>query len=180
MAGDVRTHMLRRFLSSAVLALWIVCSSSALAQEIDPIDMKRLAEPALKESEAILVRGLSGHYDVTQLKVLKIERIQLNRDYPLVRAMVQFAARRNATRSSSFNEDIFRPGHPMCQGWLFLHCGVPVGHVFEGQLELMLALDRTNSWFALAPRWRSRSSYALDGYLVLDGREKEGYVLFPK
>jgi hypothetical protein len=28
--------------------------------------------------------------------------------------------------------------------------------------------------------WRSRIPYSLEGYLLLEGRDNEGYVLFPK
>ena len=60
------------------------------------------------------------------------------------------------------------------------HCGVPVGHVFDGRLQLLLAVDRAGSWRAVSPHWRSRREYPLQGYLLLEGRDKEGYVLFPK
>ena len=46
--------------------------------------------------------------------------------------------------------------------------------------EVLLAIDRDGSWRAVSPHWRSRREYALQGYLLLEGREMEGYVLFPK
>ena len=76
--------------------------------------------------------------------------------------------------------DMFEPGNAMCQGWLYLHCGVPIGHVFEGKLEVLLAVDRNGTWRAVSPRWRSRRLYSLHGYLLLEGRGEDGYVLFPR
>jgi hypothetical protein len=32
----------------------------------------------------------------------------------------------------------------------------------------------------VATHWRSRREYPPQGYLLLEGREAEGYVLFPK
>jgi hypothetical protein len=68
----------------------------------------------------------------------------------------------------------------MCQDWLYLHCGVSVGHMFEGKLQLLIAVDRDRSWRVVSPHWRSRRQYPLHGYLLLDGRQLEGYVRFPK
>ena len=75
---------------------------------------------------------------------------------------------------------MFESGNVMCQGWLYLHCGVPIGHVFEGKLEVLLAIDGNGTWRAVSPHWRSRRLYSLHGYLLLEGREEEGYVLFPR
>jgi hypothetical protein len=132
----------------------------------------------------IISRELFGHYDLTSLSVVKLEglqaRVSLGHDYGLVRVALRFAATRNATKHPSLNPGMFDPGSAMCQGWLYLHCGVPIGHVFEGTLDVLLAIDRDGSWRAVSPHWRSRREYPLQGYLVLEGREKEGYVLFPK
>jgi hypothetical protein len=129
-------------------------------------------------------RELWGHYDIINLAVLKIEdlrgRISLGHGYGLVKVTLTFSAKRNTTKHPNLNRDMFEPGNAMCQGWLYLHCGVPVGHVFDGKLEVLLAVDRNGSWRAVSPSWRSRSEYSLHGYLLLEGREKEGYVLFPK
>jgi hypothetical protein len=129
-------------------------------------------------------RELFGHYDITNLVVLRIgapqDRIHRARDYGLVTVTLGFSTKRNATRHPSLNADMFVPGSAMCQGWLYLHCGVAVGHVFDGHLQVLLAVDRDGSWRAVSPHWRSRREYALQGYLLLEGREKEGYVLFPK
>jgi hypothetical protein len=108
------------------------------------------------------------------------DRIQLRHDYGLVTVTLTFATRRNTTKHPNLNRDMFEPGNATCQGWLYLHCGVPVGHVFDGTLRLLLAVDREGSWRAVSPHWRSRREYSLHGYLLLEGREKEGYVLFPK
>jgi len=64
-------------------------------------------------------------------------------------------------------------------GWLHLHCGVPAGHVFEGKLEVLLTVDRDGSWRVVSPHWRSRRRYSLDGYLLLEGREKKGTWCLP-
>jgi hypothetical protein len=163
------------------LSFWAVCCASALAD--DDTDMN-IAESALRETRDIISRELFGHYDLTSLSVVKLEglqaRVSLGHDYGLVRVALRFAATRNATKHPSLNPGMFDPGSAMCQGWLYLHCGVPIGHVFEGTLDVLLAIDRDGSWRAVSPHWRSRREYPLQGYLVLEGREKEGYVLFPK
>jgi len=165
----------------ACLSLWAVCCVSALADEGAD---KKITESALRENRDIIVRELFGHYDLTHLAVLKIEdlrgRVSLEHDYGLVKVTLEFSAKRNTTKHPTLNPKMFEPGHAMCQGWLYLHCGVPAWHVFEGKLELLLAVDRDGAWKAVSPHWRSRRPYPLHGYLVLEGREQEGYVLFPK
>ncbi len=163
------------------LTFCTLCCSSALAD--DNTD-KRIAESALGETRDIMSRELFGHYDITNLAVLKIEplqgRIPLGHDYGLVTVRLAFSTKRNATKHPNLNPDMFEPGNAMCQGWLYLHCGVAVGHVFDGSLQLLLAVDRDGSWRSVSPHWRSRREYPLHGYLLLEGREKEGYVLFRK
>ena len=51
--------------------------------------------------------------------------------------------------------------------------------MFAGTLEIVLGVDRTGTWRVVSPHWRSRPQYPLEGYLLLDGRAKEGYVLPP-
>jgi hypothetical protein len=163
------------------LSFWAVCSTSALADENTD---RKITESALRETRDIVSRELFGHYDLTNLAVLKIAdlqgRVSLGYDYGLVKVTLGFSAKRNTTKHPTLNPNMFEPGNAMCQGWLYLHCGVPIGHVFEGKLELLLAVDRDGSWRAVSPHWRSIMEYALHGYLLLEGREKEGYVLFPK
>jgi hypothetical protein len=92
----------------------------------------------LRETREIISRELFGHYDITNLAVLKIEplqdRIRLGHDYGLVTVTLTFATKRNTTKHPNLNPDMFEPGNAMCQGWLYLHCGVSVGHVFDGNL----------------------------------------------
>lgn len=137
---------------------------------------------AERTAREILSRDLFGHYDVTHLSVLGIEglrkRLADEPDYGLVKVVLEFSATRNATRNSSLNPNLYEPGQ--CWGWLYLHCGVPIGHVFEGKLQILLAADPNGEWRVVSPKWRSRQQYSLDGYLVLDGRKKEGYVLPPE
>jgi hypothetical protein len=172
--------MLRQILV-VFASVWTVCCASALADERAD---RTVAESALGETRDVISRELFGHYDLTQLAVLKVEdaqgRASLGHDYGLVKVTLEFSAKRNATKHPSLNPDMFEPGSAMCQGWLYLHCGVPPGHVFEGKLELLLAVDRDGSWRAVSPHWRSRRQYPLHGYLLLEGREKEEYVLFPQ
>jgi hypothetical protein len=158
-----------------------VCCTWVLADEDTD---KKISETALRETRDVISRELFGHYDLTRLAVLKVEDLQgrgfLGHDYGLVKVTLEFSARRNATRHPTLNPSMFEPGSAMCQGWLYLHCGVPLGHVFAGKVGLLLAVDRDGSWRAVSPHWRSRTQYPLHGYLLLEGREKEGYVLFPK
>jgi hypothetical protein len=94
-----------------------------------------------------------------------------------MRAVVRFVASRNTTRSPSLSPKVFESGQ--CRDWLYLHCAVPTGHVFEGTVEVLLAVDQEGAWRPVSPTWRSRRQYPLDGFLLLDGRAKEGYVLPP-
>jgi hypothetical protein len=75
--------MLRHF-SILFLSLYIVHCSCAFAD--DNAD-KQIIASALRETRDIISRELFGHYDITNLVVLKIEalqdRIQLGRDYGL-------------------------------------------------------------------------------------------------
>jgi hypothetical protein len=162
-----------------LILLCTACSSSALADESTD---QKISQSALAETREIMASELFGHYDITTLRVLKVEdlrgRLSSERDYGVMSVTLAFSATRNATRSASLNPDVFEPGK--CWGWLYLHCGVPPGHVFEGKLEVLLTVDRDGSWRVVSPHWRSRRRYSLDGYLLLEGREKEGYVVFPK
>jgi hypothetical protein len=162
-------------------AAWALSGLVALAD--DDADRK-IAESALPEARAILAQELLGHYDLVRLTVERIEELPerraLGHDYGLARVTLAFSTRRNATRHPGLNPSMFEPGSAMCQRGLYLHCGVPVGHVFEGRMELVLALDGQGSWRAVSPHWRSRRQYPLDGHLLLNGREPDGYVGFPQ
>jgi hypothetical protein len=159
----------------------MACCSGARA---DDYTHRQLAESALREGQEIIASELLGHYDIASLVVEKIEPLQSRahfaHDYGLATVTLAFSTKRNATRHPNLNPAMFEPGSPMCRDWLYLHCGVPAGYVFEGHLELLLSADRTGAWRAVSPHWRSRREYPLHGYLLLDGREREGYVVFPK
>ena len=178
----MQTEWRARLRRGAAAFLWVCAAycSSALADE--PTD-RRITESALREARDILSRELFGHYDVTDLEVLKVEtfgdRMHRERDYGLVTVTLRFSTTRNATKHPGLNAVMFEPGNAMCQGWLYLHCGVAAGHVFDGRLNVLLAVDRDGSWRAVSPDWRSRREYPLQGYLLLEGRPKEGYVVFP-
>src|SRR5574341_2040185 len=163
------------------MSFWTLYCALALAE--DSFN-RQIVESVLREARDIISRELFGHYDITSLAVLNVQALQPSmhpaRDYGLVMVTLTFATKRNTAKHPNLNPDMFEPGNAMCQGWLYLHCGVPVGHVFDGTLEVLLAVDREGSWRAVSPSWRSRRQYSLHGYLVLEGREKEGYVLFPK
>ena len=170
-----------RHTAMVFLSLWVACCAPALADENSD---QNITGSALRETRDIMARELFGHYDLTNLAVLKIEdlqdRLSLGHDYGLVKITMEFSAKRNTTKHPTLNPNTFEPGNAMCRGWLYLHCGVPIGHVFQGKLELLLAVDRDGSWRTVSPHWRSRRPYPLHGYLLLEGREEEGYVLFPK
>jgi hypothetical protein len=126
--------MLRHF--SIVFSIFCtVCGPSALADERSE---KTLTESALRETRDIISSELFGHYDVTDLVVVKLEGLQerasLGHDYGLMRVTLKFSTKRNTTKYPNLNRDMFEPGNAMCQGWLYLHCGVPSGHVFDGTL----------------------------------------------
>ena len=149
-------------------------------------EVKIVSENAEREAKEIISRDLYGHYDILSLKVLKTEGIgsQLGRDYGLVKVTLSFSTKRNATQNQTLNPTMFEPNNcnPMkVPNWFYLHCGVPVGHVFDGNLEVLLVVsEKSDRWTAVSPNWRTLRSYPLQGYLVVEGKQKEGYVLFPK
>ena len=142
-----------------------------------------VADAALRDAREIIASELFGHYDLTSLSVLSVEPAKVqdgaSGDYGLMNVVLAFSAKRNETRSSSMNPAMFEPGSDMCVDWLYLHCGVPAGHVFDGKIQLVLASDRSGAWRAVPAHTRSRARYSLDGYLLLEERSKEGYVVFP-
>jgi hypothetical protein len=173
--------MLRQITIFLLSFLTVHCSS-ALAAGAENTD-RMITEAALRQSRDLIYRELLRHYDLSHLEVVKIEdlrdRISLDKDYGLAKVTLEFSSKRNTTKDSTLNPKMFEPGNAMCRGWLYLHCGVPVGHVFEGTMQILLAVDRNGGWRVVSPNWRSRRQYSLDGYLVLEGRKKEGYVIFP-
>jgi hypothetical protein len=160
-----------KHISILLLSFLTVHYSSALAAENTD---RKVIEAALRETGDLISRELWRHYDLIHLEVVKIEdlrdRIPLGKDSGLVKVILEFSSKRNTTNDSTLNPKMFEPGNAMCQ--LYLHCGVPVGHVFEGKLPILLAVDRNSEWRVVSPNWRSRRQYSLDGYLVLEGREK--------
>ena len=139
------------------LVFWTVCCSLAFAD--DHIDRK-ITEAALQETREIILNEMFGHYDVTDLVVLRMDglqgRISLGHDYALMRITLKFSTKRNATKYPHLHRDMFEHGNERCQGWLYLHCGVPFGHVFEGKFEVLMAGNRDGSWRVVSPSWRSR------------------------
>lgn len=167
--------------SSTRIVFWVISTACCFPALADDNTYKRIVESGLRQAREIISSELFGHYDITELAVLKVEPnqspAQSGGNYGLATVTLAFSTKRNATRHPNLNPAMFEPGSPMCKGWLYLHCGVPAGHLFDGKLQLLLAADRTGSWRAVSPHWRSRRQYALHGYLLLEGREKEGYVL---
>lgn len=176
--------MNRRVIVST-LCLLLCIRSTVRAEEFWSGEMKILSENAEREARQIISRDLYGHYDIASLKVLKIEglRNQLGRDYGLAKVTLSFSTRRNASRNPTLNPTMFEPRNcnpAKVPSWFYLHCGVPLGHVFEGKLELLLVVgEKPDHWTAVSPNWRTLTSYPLQGYIVLEGRRQEGYVVFP-
>jgi len=136
-------------LGRIALVFIIYCTaygSSALADEATE---RRIAESALREGRDIISSELFGHYDLAELVVRKVEafpdRNRRGPDHGLMTVTLGFSSRRNTTKHASLNPAMFEPGNAMCQGWLYLHCGVAVGHVFDGRLQILLAVDRAGT-----------------------------------
>ena len=159
----------------ACLTLWAIWETSALADEGAD---RKIAESALREAGEIISSELFGHYDLTHLAVLKSEEVpgcvSLGQDYGLVKATLEFSAKRNTTKHPTLNRSMFEPGSAMCQDWLYLHCGVPVGHAFEGRLEVLLAVGRGGSWRAVSPIGAQEYSIRSTAtYSWTDGKRKD-------
>ena len=169
------------------LATLLLCfGPMAGAQQFWSGEIKTLSENAVREAGRIISQDLDGHYDIVSLQVLNVEGVgrQLERDYGLAKVTLEFSTRRNATRNPSLSPDAFEAGGctpAKVPTWFYLHCGVPTGHVFDGEMELLLVVgEKPDRWTAVSPNWRTLLSYPLQGYLLLKGKQKEGYVLFPE
>lgn len=170
---------------AAILLLFFVHAGTASSQTSGPSQ-----EMVKQEAQKLLEKSLWGDYDIDKVQIQTIEDLSiLGRDYPLTKAVVSFSAKRNEHRSKyidqdgrtvALNQNLY-DDEGLCAkvNQLYLYCGVDTGHVFEGDLELLLV--KTNQgWEILNPNWRRKTSYPLEGYLIMEGKEKEGYVLFPK
>jgi hypothetical protein len=102
-----RSPSFLRPLAAVILSLGIACAGSAHA---DDATDRKIADAARREARDMVVRDLLGHYDLTELEVVRVEDLR---------------GRVSAERDS-------------------------------------------------------RRQYSLDGYLLLEGRDKDGYVLPPK
>jgi hypothetical protein len=104
--------------SIALLATFAAYCSSALAD--DSAD-KRIMEAGLREAREIIQSELFGHYDLTNLVVLKVEALQssvpLGHDYGLTTVTLMFSAKRNATKHPNLSPAVFEPDSPMCKDW---------------------------------------------------------------
>ena len=176
--------MKKRFIPP--LASLLICiGSMAAAQQFWSGEIETLSANAEREARRILSEDLYGHYDVVRLQVLNIEGVgrQLGRDYGLAKVALEFSTKRNATRNPSLSPSAFEEGGctpAKVPAWFYLHCGVPAGHVFDGEMELLLVVsEKPDQWTAVSPNWRTLQSYPLQGYLLLEGKQEEGYVLFP-
>jgi len=85
----------------------ICCTVSGSFALADETTDRQINESALRETRDIMSRELFGHYDITNLVVLKIEalqdRIHRGRDYGLVTVTLRFSTKRNATKHPSLN-----------------------------------------------------------------------------
>jgi len=169
-----------------VSALLLCLAPLAAAQELSSAAITVLTENARREAGRIIAQDLHGHYDIVRLDVLNVEAMdrRLGRDYGLAKVRLSFSTKRNSSRSPNLSPDAFEPGNctpARVPSWFYLHCGVPEGHVFAGKMELLLAVtDKPGVWTAVSPNWRTLLAYPLQGYLLLDGVPKEGYVVFPE
>lgn len=157
----------------------------AAAQQFWSGEIETLSQNAEREARRIISQDLYGHYDIVRLLVLNVEGVgrQLGRDYGLAKVTLEFSTKRNATRNSSLSPAAFEKGGctpAKVPAWFYLHCGVPTGHVFDGEMELLLVIEKADRWTAVSPNWRTLLSYPLQGYLLLEGKQKEGYVSFPE
>ena len=176
---------MKRHIVLPLVALMICLGPMAAAQQLWSGEMETLSENAEREARRILSQDLFGHYDIVRIQVLNVEGVgrQLGRDYGLVKVALEFSTRRNGTRNPSLSPAAFEAGGctpAKVPTWFYLHCGVPAGHVFDGEMELLLVVGgNPDRWTAVSPNWRTLQSYPLQGYLILEGKQKEGYVLFP-
>ena len=88
-----------KHISIFFLSLLTVHCSSALAAENTN---RMITEAALRETRDLISRELWRHYDLTLLKVVKIEdlrdRISLGKDYGLVKVTLEFSSERTTQR----------------------------------------------------------------------------------
>ena len=138
----------------------------------------------MPEGQEIVASELFGHYDIASLVVEKIEPLQSRahfaHDYGLATVTPAFSTKRNATRHPNLNPAMFELGSPMCRDWLYLHCGVPAGYVFEGHLELLLAADGQGMESRLAPVGGREGNILSTAICFSMGENGREYVVFPR
>ena len=171
--------------ASLLLCFGPMSALRAAGQQFWSGEIKTLSENADREARRIISQDLYGHYDIVSLQVLNVEAVgqQLGRDYGLAKVTLEFSTQRNASRNPGLSPAAFEAGGctpEKVPAWFYLHCGVPAGHVFDGEMELLLVVEKADRWTAVSPNWRTLVSYPLQGYLILEGKQKEGYVWFPE
>ena len=175
---------------SIALLFFFTCVNTAWSQPDRP------SEETIKQSVRDLIKkALWYDYDIEKIQIETVEeyhdtlRTLFKEDYGLVKVIVSFTSKRNENKStytrddgkiSSLNLELYK-NDALCStlNHLYLHCGVKKGYIFEGKLKILMA-PTSRGWEILDPQWRTLTSIPLQGYLILDGKQKEGYVWFPK
>jgi hypothetical protein len=113
------------------------------------------------------------HYDVDSVSILEVENLSVKRREDVKRVVAAFDAKRNDVKTL----------HPQLyencknQGHFYLLC-LPKGHKFEGKLEV--EITHTPKGWRILENYQSLQTYPLSRHLLLEGRQKEGYVLPPR
>lgn len=133
---------------------------------------------AEKEITKLIDDGLLGHYEVELVSVLGIkdrtgEWGGFKNGYGLITVTARFVAVRNARWSEHLNRTL--AAHCEEAGSVYVLCQ-PEGHEFSGNIEVDMA-HTTDGWKVLNRNSRNLREFVLSGYLLLEGRPEEGYVL---
>ena len=183
-----------------VLLLLLVTPAYSQATDTLPWPDKDI----LPELKNFISERLWQDYDITSITLTQVEHASyedVDNDLAasggrleLYKITAHFYAKHNENHSilrdkdgkvkGQLNENLYKNNREECKSgsapkWLYLLCGVTEGYIFEGNMEAFVA--RTNKgWAVLCNHCTRKSSYALDGYLILGERKKEGYVWFPE
>jgi hypothetical protein len=159
----------------------VLLTVATLAIAQDAASDEAFLETAKTQARQLLDQELLGHYDVADVAVVVVEEHTgawggYRNGYGLRTVTVEFVTLRNSHWSPQLNRRVLcdEPGSAphllLCR---------PSGHRFSGTMTVDLAFTIAG-WQVLSRNFRNRRQFPLSGYLELDGKKKEGYVLSPE
>ena len=137
-------------------------------------------DDAEREIRGLINQELMGHYNVSNISILEVKEQSAGWDesynyYGIRTVVASFLAIRNEEWHASLNRDVLADNCDKSSVWLLCR---PEGHRFEGKVKVDVVAT-VSGWKILNRNFRNIREFVLSGYLLLEGRQKEGYVLSP-